>query len=62
MSSVIVAYCTNTHLENNVIKISLCVFWLLCYAEFLYEIIIRDTNVIFPTLVLKVNYRIMWKL
>ena len=45
MSSVIVAYCTNTHLENNVIKTFHCVYWFLSYADFLYEIIVRDTNI-----------------
>jgi len=45
MSSVIVAHCTNTHLENNVINNFLCVYWFLSYTDFLYEIIIRDTNI-----------------
>jgi hypothetical protein len=62
MSSVIVAYYTNTNLVNNVIKIFLCVFWFLSYADLSYEIIIRDTNVTFPTHVPKVYYRITWKL
>lgn len=64
MSSVIVAYCTNTHSENNVISSFLCVYWFLSYVDFFIwnHSWHKYWSVNFPTHAPNLNYRIMWKL